>query len=78
MFNPLVDSFESLTDAEVENSLRTLSQRYFQTRNPQLQEQIAVMVEMYREEMRARNAKAQLKQMQNNGESGLDNLINVS
>jgi hypothetical protein len=78
MFNPLVDSFESLTDAEVENSLRTLSQRYFQTRNPQLQEQISVMVEMYREEMRARNAKAQLKQMQNNGESGLDNLINVS
>jgi transposase len=78
MFNPLVDSFESLTDAEVENSLRTLSQRYFQTSNPQLQEQISVMVEMYREEMRARNAKAQLKQMQNNGESGLDNLINVS
>jgi hypothetical protein len=78
MFNPLVDSFESLTDAEVENSLRTLSQRYFQTRNPQLQEQISVMVEMYREEMRARNATAQLKQMQNNGESGLDNLINVS
>ena len=78
MFNPLVDSFESLTDAEVENSLRTLSQRYFQTRNPQLQEQISVMVEMYREEMRARNAKAQLKHMQNNGESGLDNLINVS
>jgi tryptophanase len=78
MFNPLVDSFESLTDAEVENSLRTLSQRYFQTRNPQLQEQISVMVEMYREEMRARNAKAQFQKNAENGETGLDKLINVS
>ena len=77
MFNPLVDSFENLTDNEIDEAIRGLSQRYFQTNNPQLQHQISTVLEMYKQEMQARSAR-QMQQMQNNGEEGLDNLINVS
>jgi 3-methyladenine DNA glycosylase AlkD len=78
MFNPLVDSFNDLTDNEIDESIRKLSQRYFQSHNPQVQQQIATLLEMYKEEMRARNAKAMQKLQSDNGEEGLDNLINVS
>lgn len=77
MFNPLVDSFEKLSDAEVEESTRSLSRKYFQTNNPQVQQQILTMLEMYKEELRTRTAK-QSQQLLQNGDSGLDNLINVS
>lgn len=77
MFNPLVDSFESLTDAQVEQATRDLSRKYFQSRNPQVQQQIAVLLDMYREELRSRMAKQALAAQQN-ANSGLDNLINIS
>jgi len=74
MFNPLVESFDKLTDSEVEEATRDLSRKYFQTRNPHLQEQIAAVLDMYREELRARMAKKHVAQ--DNPE--LDNLIKVS
>ena len=74
MFNPLVDSFSDLTDVEVENATRDLSRKYYQTHNPQVQEQIAVMLDMYREELRARMAK---KSVQTDNPE-LDDLIKVS
>jgi len=74
MFNPLVDSFEHLTDVEVEDATRDLSRKYFQTRNPHLQEQISAILDMYREELRARMAK---KSVQTDNPE-LDNLIKVS
>lgn len=80
MFNPLVDSFENLTDTQVDQAVNELSRKYFLTRNPQLQMQIATILEMYKEEMRARNAKSmqKLHHNQENGEDGLDNLININ
>ena len=78
MFNPLVDSFDQLTDAEVENKMLDLQRKYFMTHNPQVQEQISAILDMYREESRARRAKQYLQQTQQNGETGLDSLINIS
>lgn len=81
MFNPLVDSFENLTDDEVDKAIRDLSRRYFQTRNPQLQMQISTILEMYKEEMRSRNARKSSSLDPNNPQENdldLDNLINVS
>ena len=48
------------------------------TNNPQVQEQISAILDMYQEENRARRAKSYLQQNEQNGESGLDSLINVS
>lgn len=76
-FNPLVDSFDKLTDAQVEAKALELQQKYFMTHNPQVQFQIANILDMYRSEMQARQARAYAKQNQDNGINGLDNLINV-
>jgi hypothetical protein len=78
MFNPLVDSFNDLTDTEVESKIVELQRKYFQTNNPGLQQQIATILEMYKEEARARRAREYQRQIDNNGEEGLDNLINIS
>ena len=78
MFNPLVDSVEQLSDTEVENKMLDLQRKYFMTQNPQVQEQISAILDMYREESRARRAKQYLQQTQQNGEKGLDSLINIS
>lgn len=78
MFNPLVDSFAELTDSQIEESIRSLSQKFFQTQNPDVQVQINNILEMYKAEMRTRNARAMQKLNQNNGDESLDNLINIS
>jgi hypothetical protein len=78
MFNPLVDSFARLSDVEVENKMLELQRKYYMTHNPQVQNQIAAILDMYREEARARRAKQYQQQQEKNGENGLDNLIKVS
>lgn len=77
MFNPLVDDFSKLTDPEVETKISELGRKYFMSRNPQVQMQIATLLDMYKEEMRARRARAQQQSLQN-GNSDLDSLINIS
>ena len=57
MFNPLVDSFGDLSDAEVENKSIELQRKYFMTHNPQVQEQIAAILDMYQQENSSRRAK---------------------
>lgn len=76
-FNPLVDDFSKLTDPELESKISDLSRKYFMSRNPQVQMQIAAILDMHKEEMRARRARAQL-QSQQNGNPDLDSLINIS
>jgi len=78
MFNPLVDNFDTLSDSEIENKISELSRKYFISRNPQLQQQISTILEMYKQEMQSRQAKQKLKMQEQNGDNGLDNLINVS
>jgi len=75
MFNPLVDSFEDLTDAQLQDKAQDLTRRYFQTRNPALQNQIAVILDMYKQEQTARIYKQQ--NSNNEDDSDLDNLINI-
>jgi len=78
MFNPLVDSFDTITDSEIENKISELSRKYFISRNPQLQQQISTILEMYKQEMQSRQAKQKLKMQEQNGDNGLDNLININ
>ena len=78
MFNPLVDSFEQLSDTEVENKMLDLQRKYFMTQNPQVQGQISAILDMYRDESHARRAKVYQQQTQENGGKGLDSLINIS
>ena len=76
MFNPLVDDLSILEDSEVETKISELSRKYFQARNPELQRQVSVILEMYKQEILTRREKARIEQQ--NGDEGLDNLINIS
>lgn len=77
-FNPLVDSFDDLSDSEISQKINDLQKKYFMSRNPQVQSQIASILDMYREEAKARQQKAYTKMNQNNDDSDLDSLINIS
>ncbi len=78
MFNPLVDSFDQLKDREIEDKIVELQRKYFQAgANPQLQQQVQAILEMYKLEMQQRRAKS-LQPSQENGDNSLDNLINIS
>jgi len=75
MFNPLVDSFEDLTDSQIQEKVNDLTKRYYQTRNPGLQNQIAVMLDMFRQEQTSRMYK---QKQQDDDNPDLDNLININ
>jgi hypothetical protein len=77
MFNPLVDSFDQLTDTQIDERIQELGRKYWMTQNPDVRGQIAVVLEMFKQEAVSRRAKA-FQKMQENGDSDLDNLINVS
>jgi hypothetical protein len=79
MLNPLVDSLADFSVNELEDKIVVLQRRYFMTSNPGVQHQIANFLEIYKQEVQTRRAiEYQRQQNQDNGENGLDSLINVS
>ena len=76
MNHPLIDQLDHLTVSEIENKIVELQRKYFQTHNPQVQSQIATVLDIFKEEARCRRAQEYNKQ-QNNDDSDLDNLINI-
>lgn len=79
--HPLFENTQSLSDSEIENKVMQLNRKYFQTNNPQLQQQIAILLDDYKLELESRRASQKLQQQEQqeqNGEKGLDNLIKVS
>ena len=75
MFNPLADNFEDLTDSQIQEKVQDLTKRYYQTRNPGLQNQIAVMLDMFRQEQTLRMYR---QKQQDDDDPDLDNLININ
>lgn len=76
MFNPLVDKFDTLSDAELESKVNELGRKYWQTQNLDLKAQIGTLLEMYREELRSRRERLYQK-INKNDDSDLDSLINI-
>lgn len=77
MFHPLAEDFGQLKDIEIENRLQDLTKKYWLTNNPQVKHQISTFLEVYKEELNSRRAKA-LQQQYQSRDKGLDNLIKVS
>jgi len=78
MFNPLATDFYDLSDKQLEERLGELNRKYYMTQNPQVQSQMAVLIEQMREEVRTRNARAKVQENPDQDNKGLDNLINIS
>lgn len=77
MFNHLVDSFDELSDSEVEDKIIELGRKYWMSRNPDVQAQIYVVLEMFKQEAVVRRAQS-IQKSQSDDDNGLDKLINVS
>ena len=77
MIHPLAEDFTLLKDAEVEQKIQDLSKRYFQAHNMALQQQIVLLLDMYKEELANRRRKVWQEQYQKR-DTDLDSLINVS
>jgi ribosome-associated translation inhibitor RaiA len=75
--HPFAEDTSSLTIAQIEDKINELSKKYFQTYNSDLQMQISMLLDYYREELQMKIAKERLAQQQD-GDDELDNLINIS
>lgn len=77
--HPLIGNLSDLSDNEVEEKIFLLQRRYFQTHNPDVKSQIQLVLDTYKDEMQSRRAiAAQRQKDQQDGENGLDSLINIS
>lgn len=77
--NPFVDDLSDISTSDLSDKINDLSKKYFMTKNPEVQNQIRSVLEMYRAEAMSRQAKETLNQNKSeNGENSLDNLINIS
>jgi hypothetical protein len=74
--HPLINDLSQFKDLEIESKINELSRKYFMTKNVQLQSQIGLVLETYRNEMNNRK-QAEWERMQENRDKGLDKLINV-
>jgi hypothetical protein len=76
MFHPLTENLGEYSIAQLEAKLSELRKKYFQSRNPELRQQIGVFVDVYNQELKQRLAAEQLKMAKETGKD-LDNLINI-
>jgi hypothetical protein len=75
--HPLLESLSNLTDNELEQKITNANKMYWQTNNPDVRQQVTMVIESYKQELETRRINQRLKQ-QENGNSDLDNLINIS
>ena len=75
MNHPFADNLSQKSDLEIDEALSELTKKFFQTRNPEAQSQISLMIDTYRLELSDRQVKARLDDSSN---KDLDNLINIS
>jgi len=75
--HPLVDNLSALKDADIENKIQDLTRKYFMSNNFDLQQQIGMVLNSYKEEMANRQRLAYEKMMQTRNKD-LDKLININ
>ena len=74
--HPLVSDLSGLKTAELESKISELTRKYFTAPNPDVRQQIIMILDTYKEEL----AKRQLEEynkMMNSRNKDLDKLINV-
>lgn len=73
--HPLLESLKPLTETQLENKLYTLNRMYFITDNPEVRQQMILIMDSIKLEMEERRT----SKNNNNGlDDDLDKLINVS
>ena len=73
--HPLVSDLSGLKDQEIHNKINDLTKKYFMTHNPDVQRQIANVLDELRIELQDRNRRLIEEQMK---DKNLDSLIKLS
>jgi hypothetical protein len=73
--HPLVDELSGLKDQEIHTKINDLTKKYFMTHNPDVQRQIANILDELRIELGDRNRRLIEEQMK---DKNLDSLIKLS
>jgi hypothetical protein len=75
--HPLFEDTTELSDNDLEEKVIDLTKRYWQTANPQAQQQITLLIDSYRLELETRRSRQKLANEAINSQSELDKLIKV-
>lgn len=75
--HPLIGDLSSFKDSELESKLNDLTRKYFTTHNFDVQRQMSMVIDSYRDELTMRKRKEYEKMMQTRNKD-LDKLINIS
>lgn len=75
MIHPHDKNLNEYTTMQLEQRLLKLNSMYFATQNPDMHEQMILMIDSYKLEIEARHAADKIKQQ---GDNSLDDLIKVS
>jgi len=76
MFNPFLSGLSELTENELHAKSGELTRIYWSTQNPQLREQVAVLIEQLKQEQYERILRQ--KENSSDDDNNLDNLININ
>lgn len=75
--HPLVGDLSALKDSEVDSKINELTRKYFASTNFQVQHQITMVLDAYKEEM-AKRQRLAYEKMMNTRNKDLDKLIKVN
>jgi hypothetical protein len=78
MIHPHQPDLSEFTDTQLEEKLLKLNHMYFITENPDVRQQMILLIDGYKLEIESRRAAARRKQIEDQEDNSLDDLINVS
>ena len=78
MIHPHQPHLSEFTETQLEEKLLKLNHMYFITDNPDVRQQMILLIDGYKLEIEARRAAARRKQIEDQEDNSLDDLINVS
>lgn len=77
MIHPHQPDLSEFTDTQLEEKLLKLNHMYFITENPDVRQQMILLIDGYKLEIESRRAAARRKQIEDQEDNSLDDLINV-
>ena len=78
MIHPHQPDLSEFTETQLEEKLLKLNHMYFITDNPDVRQQMILLIDGYKLEIEACRAAARRKQIEDQEDNSLDDLINVS
>jgi hypothetical protein len=78
MIHPHQPDLSEFTETQLEEKLLKLNHMYFITDNPDVRQQMILLIDGYKLEIESRRAAARRKQIEDQEDNSLDDLINVS